>query len=298
MTSIVIAIITYKRPDSLATTLRSLQSLILPDCKVKALVVDNDIECSAKETVETYQPHLPFPLEYRMEPEKGIPYARNRVLEACVNDDYIAFIDDDDTATSSWLISLYDTARRYYVDVVKGQVFYLFPSGHEHLAALDIFAPVAKPTGTRLLSAWSNNVLFSTNIYKDSKLRFDADFAGSGGSDSHFFSTAFEQGAKIVMCAEAIVYSDVTLARTRGQWLAKRHLRVGAAMTVSDMKRRGFFYAIGQMLRSFISSSAYAFRLLRGVIKGKSSLIHPVMVCCFIAGRITGLLKLMPKEYR
>src|SRR6266567_2089049 len=106
MISITIAIITCKRPASLANTLQSLKNLTLPyNTDIRLLVVDNDSGQSALETVNS---------------------AGNCMPKAASASNYIAFIDDDDTADPEWLWTLYDTAQTYRADVVKGQVRYIF----------------------------------------------------------------------------------------------------------------------------------------------------------------------------
>lgn len=295
---IVIAVITFRRPQSLAVTLKSLSAIHLPpDTQVKLLVVDNDPGRSAVSVVEAARHDFPYPVTYTVEEKQGIPYARNAVLEHAVGDDYIAFIDDDDTADPYWLAALYAAAKAYSADVVKGRVAYTFPSGKEHLSRIDIFVDIPLATGTRLGSAWTNNVLFSTAIYRQNGLRFDAGFARIGGSDHHFFHCVNARGAKIVMCSEAIIYTHVPPERTQWRWLARRNLRVGATLTMSDIRVHGYRYGIVQGCRSFADSLRYLLRLMPGVYTGENRFIHPVLVFFFAFGRLAGILRISPQEY-
>lgn len=297
--TIAIAIITYKRPSSLAHTLGSLQSLVLPEnTEIKLIVVDNDANKTALSLVDDFRAELPFAVEYMVEEKRGIPYARNAALAAASKCDYLAFIDDDDVAEPGWLAALYAAAKRFEADVVKGQMHHSFPEGKEYLGRLDIFAPLPAATGSELDSAWTNNVLFATHIYKENGLRFDARFARTGGSDHHFFSRAKMQGAKIIMCQEAIVKSPVPEKRCRWRYLAMRHMRVGATMTIVDCKQRGYPGGVCKVIGACGDSSAYAYRLARGVAKGYVPTIHPVMVMLFLVGRVMGLLHLVPREYK
>ena len=299
MVSITVAIVTYRRPERLSQTLASLRAIVLlPQMSVRLLVVDNDKASSAWKIVEAMRASMPFPVEYVVEPIPGIPQARNRALAEAIDSDYIAFIDDDDIADPHWLVELYRAAQAFNAQVVKGQVIYRFPPGEKRLTALDIFSPVLLPSGSELDNAWTNNVIFSTWIFRHTGLRFDQSFTHTGGSDSHFFSMAKEAGAKIVLSNEAIVYSDIAGERTGWKWLARRHMRIGATMTMSDMKRSGLLYAIRQVLHSLADSAAYALRMAKRAITGNHPFLHPQMIACFMLGRITGLLHLSPHEYK
>lgn len=294
---ITIAVITYRRPASLAHTLASLQMLLLPKAvQVSVLVVDNDTQQSAKETVEKARSVGGLDITYATEPQLGIPHARNRALELAQQGHYIAFIDDDDTADKNWLLHLYDAMQVHRADVVQGALQYHFPPGKTHLSRLDIFANHAAQTGATLQTAWTNNVLFATAIYKTSGLCFDPAFASMGGSDIHFFSQIYAQGSRIVMCVEALVHSNVPEERTSLGWLARRHMRVGAGITISQKKHEGLEAALKGACVGIADSVRYAFRLLLGV-RRRQDLLHPLMVVCFIVGRFAGLFGVSPREY-
>lgn len=296
--SIAIAVITFRRQQQLAATLQSLRNIALPeDVRVRLLVVDNDPGKSAELIVASAKDGCPFPVEYLTEEKRGIPHARNKALENATGNDYVAFIDDDDMADSQWLAALYSAARSYAADVVKGRVLYSFPSGKEYLGRIDLFAEVPVATGTELSSAWTNNVLFATKIYTQSGLRFDCSFTKTGGSDHHFFRCAKQSGAKIVMCSEAIIHTPVPQERTSWRWLARRNTRVGATLTISDIKAHGYAYAIRHAWLAFMDSLRYFFRLLPGVSSGHNRFVHPAMVFFFAIGRLAGIVRLSPAEY-
>ena len=298
-TIITIAVLTYRRPQSLMCTLQSLYVLQEPEnVDLRLLIVDNDAVCSAASMVEAYQYLSPWPVTYAVAPVRGIPFARNKALEEAMDSDFIAFIDDDDIADSKWIQTLYETLLKYGAEVVAGCMRYRFPTGHERLATLDLFADIATATGAQLPSAWSGNVLFSAKLYREWGLRFDTDFRFCGGSDHHFFAMAGKRSARIIMCREAIIYSDISQQRTKRRWLVRRSLRNGATRSIADRKINGLRYAFGQACCSVSSGVPYALRLMRGSIKGEVLTIHPFLAICFIAGRICGLVGLTPQEYR
>lgn len=76
-------------------------------------VVDNDAEGRAGVAVgEALAAGYPWPLHHVVAPERGISHARNRALEAALPGcDYLAFIDDDETAPRDWLRELPSALR-------------------------------------------------------------------------------------------------------------------------------------------------------------------------------------------
>ncbi len=299
MHNIAIAIITYKRSNSLDKCIATLKKIKLPEnSEVFLCIVDNDHEKSAKPVFDKYENSFPFKIIYSNEEKKGIPYARNKALELCSKADFIAFTDDDDMVEETWLLNLYETLIKYKADVVQGAIKYRFQSGYEHLRNIDIFAELPFETGTEIDFAWTNNVIFSTSIYNKLGLKFDSTFTKIGGSDSHFFKLAHSNSKKIVFCKEAVVNSVVSIRRSSWKWIALRNMRIGANITISDILINGFYFSFKQLLKSSYDSIKYFFRLLPGVFKGHNKIIYPAMVLVFIFGRIIGIFKISPKEYR
>ncbi len=297
--TVTIAIITYKRHESLPRALHALRNIAIPPATaVKLLVIDNDATQSASQVVQDAARYMPFSVEYVVEEKRGIPHARNKALEMASDSDYIAFVDDDDTVDSQWLCGLMDAARLYYADVVKGQVIYTFDEEHQYLSNLAIFGAILQLTGAMLLNASTNNVLFSTHIYKNTGLRFDPAFTKTGGSDHHFFRVAKGNGASIVFSAEGIVYSHVSAPRTCGWWIARRYIRYGAITTISGIKHRGYPYALYRAIYELLDCGKYLLSITRWAILGRQPLIHPIMITCYMTGRVMGLFYLSPREYK
>ena len=92
---------TIQRPEMLAKCLRSLAAQKnLDGLDFKILVVDNDATPSSAHVVKAVSSSCPFPIHYYHEPKRGIPMARNRVLESAsaIGADWLAFLDDDQRA--------------------------------------------------------------------------------------------------------------------------------------------------------------------------------------------------------
>src|SRR5205814_81024 len=81
------------------------------------VVVDNDQWESAKEAASQFRELSPIPITYCVEPEQNIALARNRAV-ANAKADFIAFIDDDEFPTKTWLSTLFKVCVERGVDGV------------------------------------------------------------------------------------------------------------------------------------------------------------------------------------
>ena len=107
---VAICIITRRRPDGLARLLQSLELISVPEgVEVELVVVENDAPS------DRTPPPTRLRMRHAFEAEPGIPAARNRTLEIALADpgiEMLAFLDDDETVDSEWLVALLRTARR------------------------------------------------------------------------------------------------------------------------------------------------------------------------------------------
>ena len=130
MNNIVIAIPTYKRPIMLRKLILSIADLNIDKAlihSVSILVVDNDIEKTAEETInkliiETDGIHKLYYFNYAV---KGLSNVRNELLRKSfeLTSDFIVFIDDDEFVTREWLNELVKTMINNNADVVRGPAF-------------------------------------------------------------------------------------------------------------------------------------------------------------------------------
>src|SRR5512145_2865383 len=124
---ICVCICTYKRPDLLSKLLSALQNQKTEDLfTYSAVVVDNDIRQSARDTVSALQKTSSIRIDYHVEPEQNIALTRNRAVDNA-RGNYIAFIDDDEFPIPEWLLNLYKALIRYKVDAVLGPVRPYYP---------------------------------------------------------------------------------------------------------------------------------------------------------------------------
>ena len=226
---VLIGLCTYRRPKLLAEALESLTKLKVPvGLKVELLLVDNEDSAVARTVLKQVKEKLPFEASYSAEPQRGISYTRNRVIESALEKkaQFIAFFDDDARVSPDWLVRLYDYSLQKNVEVVTGPQKSILPTGAPTWAHKSEFLQAMRfPTGTERPWAATHNVFFNIDLVREGELRFDTDFALSGGEDQFFFMQAVERGARIHWLEEAVVSEKVPPERLRLAWLLRRNFR-------------------------------------------------------------------------
>jgi len=221
---------TYQRPRLLALLLASLVKQSFSDF-FEVIVVDNDPTGSAAEIISKVRHENPsFALRYAVEPKKGISFARNTAVSLAIGD-FIAWIDDDETATENWLEALWQTRLLGDADAVFGPVVPFFPEGSKPWATHSgLFDRPRHPTGTIIdvREARTGNALVKAGWLNTHASPFDIKLANTGGEDHDFFSRIQSQGARFLWCDEAVVYEVVPFERQRPQWILERRLRGSA----------------------------------------------------------------------
>ena len=106
MTSVVVAVLTYRRPEDLEAVLPLVaEQAAACEPPARVLVVDNDPGASARPAVEGSALER---VSYAWEPQPGIAAARNRALLEAAGDDVLVFLDDDERPGPGWLQHLLD----------------------------------------------------------------------------------------------------------------------------------------------------------------------------------------------
>jgi succinoglycan biosynthesis protein ExoM len=222
---ILVAVITYKRPGDLRRLLDSLGALHT-DLTWRIVVVDNDPERSAEQVAREH----PLRPTYAVESTPGIAAARNRCLDLMEPaDNAIAFLDDDEAVSSTWLDELVDCAVRYNADVVAGPVLSILPDeAPDWLRKGGYLQRRLRSTGDTSGLPATNNVLIRRALlerYPD--VRFDGSFSVTGGSDTDFFSRLITPDVRMVWCRTAVVHEYVQTERVTFRWLVARFTRAG-----------------------------------------------------------------------
>ncbi|NTW38906.1 MAG: glycosyltransferase family 2 protein [Cellulomonadaceae bacterium] len=223
--SLVVAVLTYRRPGDLADVLPLLVAQareVSPTAHV--LVVDNDPDASAADLVSGFAAQG---VRYVCEPVPGIAAARNRAL-AEAGTDLLVFIDDDERPEPGWLGLLVGTWLVDRPAAVVGPVVSRYEVDPEPWVTDGRFFDRRRlPTGTVVDVAATNNLLLDLRVLRALDLRFDVRFGLSGGSDTLFTRQLVRAGERIVWCDEAVVLDVVPAARVTRAWVLQRAYRSG-----------------------------------------------------------------------
>ncbi len=222
-----ICICTFRR-DHIVTTLESLAKLdVASDWDVRIIVADNDDTPSAQGKVNAVSPSIPFPVVYIHAPARNISVARNACLDA-TSADYIAFIDDDETAPHQWLKELIQTAKTEKSAAVLGPVDPIFRENYPSWMVKGQFH-ATRPVWVngRIISGYTCNLLLDRHSPAFQNLRFRPELGRTGGEDTVFLSTISNRGGKIAYAENALLTEPVPEGRASLTWLMKRRFRSG-----------------------------------------------------------------------
>ncbi|NTF34057.1 glycosyltransferase family 2 protein [Rhizobium skierniewicense] len=222
-----IGICTYRRLAVVAT-LKSLFDLTIPkDVTVRLIVADNDAEPSAEASIDLLRETSPFEITYVHCPKSNISIARNACLSTS-DGDYLAFIDDDETAPAEWLVELLETADETGAEAVLGPVTAVYkPTVPEWMRRGDFHSTRPVWVNGQIITGYTCNTLLRMKAPSLSGRRFALSLGQSGGEDTHFFSHMHADGGRIAFAEKALLSEPVPDTRASFMWLAKRRFRSG-----------------------------------------------------------------------
>jgi succinoglycan biosynthesis protein ExoM len=225
--SIDICVCTFRRPE-LADTLRSIAAMDMPSgFDIGVIVADNDDARTAKPLVAKLARELELPIRYRHAPARNISIARNACLDASTSD-FVVFIDDDETATVSWLANLVATAQVSGAAAVLGPVRARYRSDAPGwMQKGDFHSTLPVWVRGEIRTGYTCNVLLNTGADSLSGRRFSLARGQTGGEDTEFFDHMVKAGGRIAFSPEAWVDEVVPRARAAFDWLGRRRFRVG-----------------------------------------------------------------------
>jgi succinoglycan biosynthesis protein ExoM len=302
---IALGIITYKRPQMLQELLESIASQSIfqrQDVKVELVLVDNDPASSALSQFEQYRSQVEIPAFYYTEKRRGIPYARNTVLEHAKESgvDFVAFIDDDEVAAQDWLEQLFDVLTSLKVDGVQGPVVNRLPVNAPRWAE-KVYGKqkhLKRNEGECKAVLSTNNVLFSMRLVTDCGLAFDEVYAQSGGSDADFFLRASRLGSTHVWTNRAIVYETVPISRLTQRWQFQRTFRGGAGNTFMYVRQHGVLAGIRRYWLKIPSRIVFGLIILAsaGLFSGAIRILAIRRIASGV-GHLSGFFGVLGSEY-
>lgn len=225
---ICVCICTFKRVDFLTRLLEGLRLQETQGLFTYSIVVtDNDRSESAKPTVLQFAVTSGISTCYCVEPDQNIALARNRAVRHA-HGDFIAFIDDDEFPTQTWLLTLFKAWNIYGCDGVLGPVKPHFDEvPPSWVVKGGFYDRPSYPTG--FLIDWkkgrTGNVLLKSSLFDKEEAPFRHDFLT--GEDQDFFRRMIQKGHSFVWCHEAVAYEVVPPIRWKRSFMLKRALLRG-----------------------------------------------------------------------
>lgn len=284
-----VCICTYRRPALLKRALEGVCAQKTQGLFSYSIVVsDNDEKQSACGCVKETESRSSVQIKYCVEPEQNIARNRNKAVENSVGE-YIAFIDDDESPTSEWLLNLFKTIRRYNADGVLGPVNPHFEYGAPRWVIRGGF--YNRPNHlTGMILHWNKcrtgNVLLDRVIFRDIANLFNPEC--KSGEDQEFFRRQIAQGRRFVWCHEAPVCEVVPAARWNRMFLVRRALFRG----IFAQRNHGF--QLLRVLQAAVSVPAYAFALPIALVLGQTAFMVCVFKLSYHAGRLIAVVGLNP----
>ena len=207
-----LGVITHRRPDGLMRLLKSFAQLKVPEgVECTVVIAENDDVPMAAAQVEPLRTLVPFDLQMTLEPERGIPFARNRVLDMAIAGkfDFLTFVDDDQIVEPDWLKKLYATIAERELDLVGGprplipepdaalskqNRIILRYIKEKHASMRLKKAGLVKSGEEARIPIYTHNWIIRMTTQARLGVRFDERFRYSGGSDTQFYKDICEGG--------------------------------------------------------------------------------------------------------
>lgn len=253
---ICIGTITRARPAMLQNLLRSYAEMHVPEGSVlHFVIVENNDRPTLHDIVERFRTQLPrWTVQYEIEPNLGIAFARNRVLECALvaGGDLLTFVDDDEVVNRDWLIQLVAERDASTLDIVGSPVRLAAPpcgvsiwkkmiwsgmdrANRHSLARTLRTRNMGKADKIRIATgSWMGNLAF----FRRTNLRFDNQLGLAGGEDWGLWAEARQLGARTGWTPHAVAYETVPLERLSLRYLYRRNRDHSIMMFGKTLKNR------------------------------------------------------------
>ena len=222
---------TFRRPDVVATLLSLDQQTLPAEISLRIIVADNDETPSAEARVAQAAGQMQTPVHYVHAPARNISIARNACLDAATGD-WVAFIDDDETAPENWVANLLSAVNGH--DGAFGPAIALYDeTAPGWMAALNIHSNIPERRGTTVETGHTCNALLRWADTSWQAERFDLARGKTGGEDTEFFFRIRAHGATFTLAEYAVVTEPVAPSRLELGWLMQRKFSQGQSYALA-----------------------------------------------------------------
>lgn len=268
---VAVVIPTMRRLDSLTRALRSVFAQDGVAARLREIVVvDNDPEASSRETVEALRPEAPVPLIWVHAPRPGVATARNTGL-AATSAPLIAFLDDDEAASTGWLAALLSAQEATGADAVFGPIRGRVPEGTGWTTPyLERFFGRQGPDRDGVLDhahGCGNSLLMrATALSGDQPFHVGSDQIG--GEDDVLFAALEARGGRFGWAADAWVDEFAPPHRATLRYALTRAFAYGQGPSQTGAEAKNWpsvarWMAIGMAQTAVWGAATLAFTLIR-----------------------------------
>ncbi|MEA2889946.1 MAG: hypothetical protein QOI05_739 [Bradyrhizobium sp.] len=256
---IVVCIPSFRRPQHLRLTLRSLANQ-RTDRRFAVVVVENDAlrRESVPVAIEFFRTGN-IPGLCVVEPRQGNCHAINAAFETALATfpaaTKLLMIDDDEIASPQWLERMVGAAEASGADLVGGPVLPDFDDDLKRgLRRHPAFRPAYDESGPVPVIYGCGNCLITRRVFERlADPAFDTRFNFLGGGDTDFFVRCRQAGMQFHWAADAVITETVPHSRSNPRWLVVRGLRIGAINYHIEVKAARTYAARARLLAKMLA---------------------------------------------
>lgn len=239
----VVCVPTFKRPDMLEATLRSLAGQQGGHDFAVVVVENEGVERAGAARASALLAAGLFKGFVIVEPRQGNCKAYNAAWRCALTRfpalEQVLGIDDDEEAEPGWLDAFVTTARTAPADLFGGSVTAVFAdASRAWLSAHPVFRSHYDVSGPVPILYSSANYLIRRNVLDRLGFPFlDENFDFTGGGDTDFFTRAKAAGFRFWWVQEAAQRETMPARRSEFSWIHARGLRNGAISAAIERRQ-------------------------------------------------------------
>lgn len=300
---IVIAVCTFNRADKLPRLINALRLQACPiPCEI--LVVNNNSTDDTATVVQEFAEVPGHPLRLVTETAQGIVNARNRAIEESLQNEFLAFIDDDELPGQGWINAAVDALSNEKADCVGGKII-VDLSGFQRPKWLEseLLNFLGKVDNgqwpfwiiDRTTPVWSGNVAYRTSVFSGG-LRFDHRYnreghAIGGGSDEIMFKALLEQKARIRYRPDMAIFHLVEKQRLKKSYFIRLHYKAGWKEGRWQLPHYQGRTVLGVPLFLPVQALKHWLKTLKMAASKQSGDVRQAMTSAYVTGMISGRLQ-------
>lgn len=299
---IAVCVATLFRPVGLNRLLLSLKDQDFAGTMI-IVVSDNDSNGSARTVVEKFAGSTDIAVHYMVAAERGHSQALNVAINHALTldpaVDYLAIIDDDETAPPHWLTGLVAAQREFDAELVNGPVYARFEGpAPEWMIAGRYHEVLDRPRGLMRRIVCSGNLLVARSLaQRYAPTLFSPSFGMTGGADTELAIRSEKDGVRTAWAHESNTFEHVPASRTTKSWLLRRSYRTGSTNVMAQaVHNTGWMASLHRVLLTGLLIGAGILVVLAGLFYPPLRIRGELMIARAM-GKIAGHLGSPYSEY-